>query len=253
MNASLRKVGALCSKDFADLFRNPTMSVVCLMPVAFMLLFRFMIGDTMADSGLAADRLALADREIMKYLLGSALCMTTGMVGSMTVLYGIAEEKEKRTLRTLMLANVSAGQVAAAKSVLALAMIGVVDAACFLVCGGEPAWFGPYLVLGLVGSLPVVLVSLVLGLACRDQMTAGFYSVPVLLLAMVPMFGMSSEAVASAGRFTPLGGVYELMGMVVDGTAGPADAVLPLAVTLAWIAIGAVLFASLFRRLARDN
>lgn len=253
MNTSLRKIGALCAKDAVDLFKNPTMFVVCLMPVGFMLLYRFIIGDAAAGSGLDADRLALAAPAITVFMLGSALCMTIGMVGSMIMLYGIAEEKEKHTLRTLMLANVSAGEVAIAKSIVALATTTVVNAACFFVAGGPLPLLGIYLVLGAVGAIPIVLASLVLGLACRDQMTAGFYSVPVLLVALVPIAGMTSEELARIASFTPLGGVYDLMGLAIEGGLASGAAVLPAAVTAAWIVAGAAVFAALFRRLVRDN
>ena len=38
MNASMRKVGALISKDFTDLLKNPTMVVSCVLPVGFALI-----------------------------------------------------------------------------------------------------------------------------------------------------------------------------------------------------------------------
>ncbi len=253
MNASLRKIGALLQKDLVDLVKNPAMSVVCLMPIGFMLLYRIVIGDVTADAGLDARQAALAGQEILKFTLGSALCMTIGMVGSMIEIYGIAEEKEKHTLRTLMLANVGAGEVAASKTLLALLAISVDNFACFFIAGGDVSWLGSYMALGLVGSIPVVLVSLVLGLACRDQMTAGFYSVPVLLVALVPMFGMADENLARIASLTPLGGIYDLMGMAVDGTLISSEALSPLAVTAAWIAAGCILFAALFKRVARDN
>ena len=118
MNAAMRKTGALLAKDFADLVRNPTMLVVCLMPIGFMALYLFMIGD--ATSGLDAEAQSAVDPIVKQFILGSSLCMTVGMVCTMTVLYGIAEEKEKRTLRTLMLANVGASQVVASKAVVSL-------------------------------------------------------------------------------------------------------------------------------------
>ena len=49
--------------------------------------------------------------------------------------------------------------------------------------------------------MPVILVSLVVGLASRDQMTAGLYSVPVLLLTMAPIFGSFSEGIRAVVRF----------------------------------------------------
>lgn len=253
MNAAMRKTGALLAKDFADLLKNPTLLVVCLLPIAFMALYSFMIGDAAGGSDLTAEQQEAVGPVIGQFMLGSALCMTVGMVCTMTVLYGIAEEKEKRTLRTLMLANVGASQVVASKAVVALAASAAVNAVCFFVAGGEPGMLGAYLALGIVGSLPVILFSLVLGLACRDQMTAGVYSVPVLLVALVPMFGMANETIEKASHWLPTGGVYDLIGLAMDGRLLSQDALAPLGVTLAWAAVGAVVFAALFKRLARDN
>ncbi len=253
MNAAMRKTGALLAKDFADLFKNPTLLVVCLLPIAFMALYSFMIGDAAGGSDLTAEQQEAVDPVISQFMLGSSLCMTLGMVCTMTVLYGIAEEKEKRTLRTLMLANVGASQVVASKAVVALVASTVVNAVCFFVAGGEPGMLGAYLALGVVGSLPVILFSLVLGLASRDQMTAGVYSVPVLLVALVPMFGMANETIEKASHWLPTGGVYDLIGLAMDGRLLSQDALAPLGVTLAWIVVGAVVFAALFKKLARDN
>lgn len=253
MNTALRKTGALLAKDFADLFKNPTMLVVCLLPIAFMALYSFMIGDAAGGSDLTAEQQEAVGPVIGQFMLGSSLCMTVGMVCTMTVLYGIAEEKEKRTLRTLMLANVGASQVVAAKAVVALVASIVVNAACFFVAGGEPGMLGAYLALGVVGSLPIILFSLVLGLASRDQMTAGVYSVPVLLVALVPMFGMANETIEKASHWLPTGGVYDLIGLAMDGRLLSQDALAPLGVTLAWIVVGTAVFAALFKKLARDN
>lgn len=253
MNAAMRKTGALLAKDFADLFKNPTLLVVCLLPIAFMALYSFMIGDAAGGSDLTAEQQEAVDPVISQFMLGSSLCMAVGMVCTMTVLYGIAEEKEKRTLRTLMLANVGASQVVASKAVVALVASTVVNAVCFFVAGGEPGMLGAYLALGVVGSLPVILFSLVLGLASRDQMTAGVYSVPVLLVALVPMFGMANETIEKASHWLPTGGVYDLIGLAMDGRLLSQDALAPLGVTLAWIVVGAVVFAALFKKLARDN
>ena len=253
MNAALRKTGALLAKDLADLLKNPTMLVVCLLPIAFMALYSFMVGDAAGDAGITAEQQAAVDPVISQFMLGSSLCMTVGMVCTMTALYGIAEEKEKRTLRTLMLANVGASQVVASKAVVALVASAAVNAVCFFVAGGEPGMLGAYLALGVVGSLPVILFSLVLGLASRDQMTAGVYSVPVLLVALVPMFGMANETIEKASHWLPTGGVYDLIGLAMDGRLLSQDALAPLGVTLAWIVVGAVVFAALFKKLARDN
>lgn len=52
---------------------------------------------------------------------------------------------------------------------------------------------------------------------------------------------------------TSLGGMHDLMSLAMDGALLTNEAVMPVPVTLAWIVIGASLFAALFRRLGRDN
>ena len=45
----------------------------------------------------------------------------------------------------------------------------------------------------------------------------------------------------------------ELVGLMMEGRMLTSEALVPLAVTLAWTAAAAVAFALLFRRLVRDN
>lgn len=45
MQATMRKIGALCQKDFIDMFKNPSMLVCLIMPIGFAVLFRYMLSD----------------------------------------------------------------------------------------------------------------------------------------------------------------------------------------------------------------
>ena len=243
MEAALRKTSALLGKDMKDLVKNPTVLLGCLLPVGFIALYSQTMGDA---SGEAAD----AARH---QFLTMALFMTVGMTGCMTALYTIAEEKEKHTLRTLMLANVSAAQVIASRAVVSLAAIVIAQAACFAVLRAPIDLLAPYLLLGILSGLPIVMLSLVLGLAARDQMTAGVYSIPLVLVAFLPLFAPLNETLAKVTPYCPTGGVLELLVLAADGALFTADALQPLAVTFAWIAVGAAVLALLYKRLARDN
>ena len=243
MEAALRKTSALLGKDMKDLVKNPTVLLGCLLPVGFIALYSQTMGDA---SGEAAD----AARH---QFLTMALFMTVGMTGCMTALYTIAEEKEKHTLRTLMLANVSAAQVIASRAVVSLAAIVIAQAACFAVLRAPIDLLAPYLLLGILSGLPIVMLSLVLGLASRDQMTAGVYSVPLILVAFLPMFAPLNETLAKATPYCPTGGAQELLNLAADGALFTADALQPLVVTLVWVAVGAAALALLYKRLARDN
>ena len=243
MEAALRKTGALLGKDLKDLVKNPTVLLGCLLPVGFIALYSQTMGDA---SGEAADAAHLQ-------FLAMGLFMTVGVAGCTAALYGIAEEKEKHTLRTLMLANVSAAQVIASRAVVSLAAIVIAQAACFAVLRAPIDLLAPYLLLGILSGLPVVMLSLVLGLASRDQMTAGVYSVPLILVAFLPMFAPLNETLAKATPYCPTGGAQELLNLAADGALFTADALQPLVVTLVWVAVGAAALALLYKRLARDN
>ena len=185
-------------------------------------------------------------------LLTMSLCMAVGMVFTLTVVSGIAEEKEKHTLRTLMLANVSAGQIVVARSFVTLVLTAVVEAACFFVAGAPLEYFGPYMAIGVVGALPILFFALVMGLAARDQMTASLYGVPLVLLAVLPMMGMASSAMGEVARFAPTGGMVELLNLLLAGDLWTGDAVMPPVLLAAWTVLGVVVFALLFKRLARQ-
>ena len=257
MQANLRKLGALIAKDAADLAKNPTMILCVLMPVGFAVFYRFFIGDMglagslRGDGGLGASPQVTS---VVQYIvLSMSLCLSIGMGASVSLIYGLAEEKEKHTLRTLMLANVSAEQIMLARGLVTLVVTAVVEALCFFVSGAPMHLFAPYMAIGVLGALPIILLSLVLGLASRDQMTAGLYSVPILLVVIAPMFSGFSPMLGDIARFLPTGGAASLLRLATEGALFGSEAVLPLAVTAAWIVLGLVVFKLLYRKLATDN
>lgn len=257
MQANLRKLGALIAKDIADLVKNPTMVACVVVPVAFAVFYRFVMGDMAIGgplrSSVGADLEPTAATVLQYIVLNMALCTGIGMGASTSLIYGLAEEKEKRTLRTLMLANVSAEQIMLAKGIVALGLTAVTEVLCFAVSGASWSLFGWFMLCGIVGAVPIILLSLVVGLASRDQMTAGMYSVPILLVAMAPMAGNFSESIRNVVRFAPMGGVDEVLRVAISGTVAPDALAVPLLVTAAWIVAAALAFKLLYRRLLRDN
>lgn len=246
MEAVMRKTGALVAKDLKDLVKNPVVFVCCLFPVAFAFLYKFMLGDALGESAEPAAQLT-------GFLLSTSLCITAGMVAMMASATSLAEEKEKHTLRTLMLANVSAEQMLASRGLVTLLAIALVDAACYLVIGQPLAGLPAFLAIGVAGSVPIVLLSLLLGLVARDQMSAGVLSMPILVAGIAPMFAQMVDGLSDIAPYLPTGGMNELGMLLAQGELFSSDAIAPVATTLAWVAVAAVAFALLYRRLARDN
>lgn len=246
MQAVMRKTGALVAKDFKDLVKNPVVSICCLFPIAFAFLYKYQMSAP-------ADMPPEAAAQVSGLLLSMSLCITAGMVAMMASATSLAEEKEKHTLRTLMLANVGAGQILASRAIVTLAAIAVIDAVCFFVFDEPKGSLGAFLVIGTVGAIPIVLVSLLVGLASRDQMTASLYVTPVFLVALAPMAGLFTEDAANVVRFFPTGGMDSLAKLSAQGTLFTSEAVAPVVITLVWIALSLAAFMLLYKRLTRDN
>lgn len=246
MGAAIRKTGALFAKDVKDLVKNPSSLLMCLLPIFFVVMYTFLTADQ-----------AKADPEtqafVASFLLQISFPMAAGAICSMAATSALAEEKEKSTLRTLMLANVGAGQILTSRAVTTLIGIGLTDAVCYLISGNPIESMAICVAIGIVGSVPLVLISLLLGLAARDQMTAGIYSVPVLGIALAPIFGIYNDGVANVVGILPTGGMNNLVKLAIEGNLFSGEAASPLLITLAWIVAAAIAFVLLFKRLARDN
>lgn len=245
MEAVMRKTATLFEKDLKDVVKNPTMLVCCLLPLGFIAFFSKVMGGNVEG--------AEAQHAFDAMMLSYALLFTSTMVSSMATITAIAEEKEKHTLRTLMLANVGAEQILLSRGLVALIAIAVVDAACYLVLGQPLAGLPAFLAIGVVGSIPIVLLSLLLGLASRDQMSAGLLSVPILLVGIAPMYSQFIDGFSNIAPYLPTGGMDKLGTLLADGALFTPEAVLPAVGMLVWIVVAAVAFAIIYKRLSRDN
>lgn len=245
MQAVMRKTSALFSKDLKDSVKNPTMLVCCLMPLGFILLYKNLMGGNFEGAEQQA--------AFSTMLVAWALLFTATMVSSMATVTAIAEEKEKNTLRTLMLANVSAEQIIASRGIVTLLLIAIVDAACYLAIGQPLSGLPVFLAIGVAGSIPIVLLSLILGLASRDQMSAGLLSMPILILGIAPMFAQMNEGFSKVAPYLPTGGMDALGKLLSTGDLFTSEAILPLATMLGWIVVATVTFALLYKRFSRDN
>lgn len=245
MEAVMRKTATLFEKDLKDVVKNPTMLVCCLLPLGFIAFFSKVMGGNV--EGVEAQH--AFDATMLSY----ALLFTCTMVSSMATITAIAEEKEKHTLRTLMLANVSPEQILLSRGLVALIAIAVVDAACYLVLGQPLAGLPAFLAIDVVGSIPFVLISLLLGLAARDQMSAGLLSVPILLVGIAPMYSQFIDGFSNIASYLPTGGMDKLGTLLAGGALFTSDVVLPAAGMLVWIVVAAIAFALVYKRLSRDN
>ncbi len=240
MKETLRVVGALTGKYLKDALKNPGLMATCFVCVLFIILFgAIMKGNLSGDHN---------EHVVVPFLLTISLLFSVTMVVSMATFYAMAEEREKRTLRTLLLTNVSMGQVIAARGVSALVLVGVVELVCYVVVDPSLALIGPYFVVGVVGAVPFTLFSLILGCMARDQATVNLMSIFAVLFGITPMFFSFNEEVLPFAALMPTGGMVEIIYQLGAGALSGFDCLAFAFSVAVWTALSGGALALLRKR-----
>ena len=217
MKKHLRVLRTLFVKDIVDMFKNPNVLLMLALPLIFIVIYQFV------DLGMSPAYLLMLG-------VMMNLCLTPLSVLGMM----IAEEKEKNTMRTLMLCNVTGGEFLAAKTLAVLAGTLLVDT---------------------VGSITMLLLGGLTGIVCRDQNSTGTIAGPLALVFMLPtMFAGMGGVLQKVASFVPTTATADLMflGLGHQSWMG-ANVLWDVAVLAVWTAGSAGLFALAFRKKGVDN
>ncbi len=232
MSFSAHKISALFRKDLRDTTKNPNVLFLFLLPVLFTALYRYMnLGGEHMDP---------------QFVMALGLLMALSLVPISCMSMMIAEEKEKNTLRTLMLSNVSAGEFLFSKSLLIYLISQAVNLLIFLLTNTGFEGFARFFLVTTCTCVCMMLFGASIGIISRNQMSTGMLSAPFMLVMLMPaIFGQVDEGIASVARFTPTYATLELIG----GAGGLA---FNLAVILGWAVLAAALFGVVYRRKRLD-
>lgn len=136
--------------------------------------------------------------ELMYTKMFAAMYMAMAPLTAMSAI--IAEEKEKNTLRVLMMSNVKPGQylTGIGAYVWIISMISSVLFAVSFPAADMPFFF---LVMG-VGFLISIVIGAVIGITAKNQMSAGSVgAMAMIILSFIPMFAMFNEGIGAVARF----------------------------------------------------
>ncbi len=239
MKTHCTRTWVLLRKDAADMVKNPNMLIMLLLPVLFSWIYTFIGAETGEHLTPAA-------------VLTLATLMTLALVPLSLLSTAIAEEKEKNTLRTLMLTGVTAGEFLTSKALATELSIAVVSTEAFFVAGAPVTALAPYLAASLLGALPLLLLGAVIGIASRDQMSTGIAAAPLALLMMLPaMFGAAGGVIGFIARLMPTTAVLDLVYAAMGLQA--LDLVSSMLVLAVWSVLSAAVFALIYKKKRLDN
>lgn len=145
--------------------------------------------------------------------LFGAMYIAMAPLTSMTAI--ISEEKEKNTLRVLMMANVKPMEylIGVGVYILVLCMMGA--AVIATASGYEGKQWITFVAIMAVGELVSIVIGAAIGVWSKNQMAATSVTVPVMMIfSFLPMLASFNETISKVSKYTYSQQVNNLMGQV---------------------------------------
>jgi ABC-2 type transport system permease protein len=157
----------------------------------------------------------------------------------------ISEEKEKNTLRALMMSNVKPFEYLIGVGAYVFIMC-IIGAVVFAVCGGyEGKDLLAFMVIMGAGILLSSLTGAVIGVFSKNQMSATSLTIPVMMIfSFLPMLSMFNENIEKVARIT----YSQQMSILINGIGNSAikpESIIIIAVNFA---VASILFTLAFRK-----
>lgn len=235
MNISLRRVNAILQKDIKDVSRNSAVSISALMP----LILAFIYG-------------RMGDISINEHYMVINLTLVT--VGTFLQCSLIAEEKEKNTLRGLMLSPASTLEIIGGKSLLSLIATMILVAISIYLTGYQPDNLFVVLIAIILSSFFFIGLGTLLGLFSKSVMEASVIALPFMFIfgfgSILTMFA-DKYPIFKVAEYLPNTQLVELAAKVEAGS-GLGGVWTNLGIIALWVAAIYVLTAFIYKKRKMD-
>lgn len=239
---NIRICKALFMKDLKNCFVNKNVFLMLALPVLFGVMYKFLLGDILKEA-------------TGSFVIVMCIVMTISIIPLNVLANMVAEEKEKHTLRSLMLANVSATDFLLSKAFVALVLMLIDGILIFLVCQEPIGYLVYFLIFYILASLSVLFFGALVGLLSKDQMSAGTLSSPLMIFLMLPpIFIQLNEMIEKIAVIFPTTSFQTLYLQL--STKQPffnQDTVIAIIVCIVWIIFGVIAFMYGYKKKGLDD
>lgn len=183
------------------------------------------------------------------YVAALGMLMNISMMGIYCTAAGLAEEKEKNTLRTLMTSSVNGLEFFLGSFIPVVVMSEIVNILCVFIARFEmsPAQWGVYAAVTTTVTAISTVVGMVFGIFTKNQISASTVTTPaILVFMMVPMFSGISGTLEKISGFFFTGIAFNAMANINMGL--PATDAKDIVILAAELVISVVLFLALYRK-----
>lgn len=235
MNFSMKRANAIFQKDFKDISRNSAVSVTALMPLILAFIYGKM-GDMTID---------------LHYMIINFTLVT---VGSFVQCSLIAEEKEKNTLRGLMLSPASTLEILGGKSLLSTIASMIIVLFGIMLTGYQPENVVVIATAILFTSFFFIGLGTLLGLLAKSVMEASVIVLPFMFIfGFGSMFSMFADKypILKVMDYTPNAQLVILAKKVESGV-GIVEVLPIFGIIALWIIVIALITITVFKKRMTD-
>ncbi|MDH6372204.1 ABC-2 type transport system permease protein [Paenibacillus sp. PastF-3] len=236
MSISLKRAQAIFVKDYKEFSRNYGISIMLILPIMFAVLFRSAGASLPGASG---------------FLYNTSFVLLTCFAQACL----IAEEKERNTLRSLMMTPATTLDVLIGKSSLVFVMSVVVLAIATFIFGYKPASIWAFVATIFLSIILYTAAGTICGLFSKTLLDASLSILPVAFIFTGAPWGAFLEndyPILKVLDYMPSSQLVHLLGISNIGyTTG--DLLKPLLITLAWTVVLTVVSVILYQRRLKDE
>lgn len=240
MSISLKRVRAIFVKDYKEFSRNYAINIMLIFPILLAILFRSQDLSSIGTFGL---------------ILGLVLNISFTIITSFTQACLIAEEKERNTLRSLMMTPATTMDVLIGKSSLVFVMSAVVLAIVTYILSYEPTSIWVFVTAIILSIILYTAVGTICGLFSKTLLEASLIVIPVIILFPAAPYGalLAKDLLFfKVLEYVPSSQLVYLLDTRNTGfTMG--DLLKPLLIILAWTVVLTILSVILYQRRLKDE
>lgn len=236
MSISLKRARAIFVKDYREFSRNYAVSFSVIVPILFAFLFRS-AGPSLPGA--------------IGFLLNTSLVLLTCLVQACL----IAEEKERNTLRSLMMTPATTMDVLIGKSTLVFVVSAVALAIATYILGYEPASIWAFVVAIIFSIILYTAAGTICGLFSKTLLEASLSIMPVALVFTGAPWGVllaDDFPIFKVLEYAPSVQLVHLLDIQNIGfTTG--DLLKPLLIILTWTVVLTIVSVVLYQRRLKDK
>lgn len=236
MSISLKRARAIFVKDYKEFSRNYAISFSVIVPILFAFLFRS-AGPSLPGA--------------IGFLLNTSFVLLTCLVQACL----IAEEKERNTLRSLMMTPATTMDVLIGKSTLVFVVSAVALAIATYILGYKPASIWAFVAANIFSIILYTAVGTVCGLFSKTLLEASLSIMPVALVFTGAPWGVllaDDFPIFKVLEYAPSVQLVRLLD-IQNITFTMGDLLNPLLIILAWTVVLTIVSVVLYQRRLKDE